>query len=153
MLLADFWKMPLSKKDAEKCLNLLWKYLPLSDSEDQRRAYSGAISSLHAYLTDVLPASQPCVRATYPDGVVEIVLGNHQERAQKVELSLGFKEKLGIVLDCVDVKGEGNDASPIVISLLRPKGAAAKDGRLARGDQILQVNGYWLTKVSLQRAQ
>ena len=145
--------MPLSKRDAEKCLNLLWDYLPLSEAEDERRAYGSAISSLHAYLTDVLPASQPCVRARYPDGVVEILLGDHAECERKVDLYLSEGEKLGLVLDRVDVFGEGDAASPIVISLLKPSGAAAKDGRLSRGDQILQVNGYSLAKVSLQRAQ
>jgi len=145
--------MPLSKKDAEKCLHLLWDYLPLSEAEEERRAYSSAISSLHAFLTDVLPASQPCVRARYPDGVIEILLGDQTEREQKVDLYLNEGDKLGLVLDCVDVFGEGDAASPIVVSLLRPSGVAAKDRRLSRGDQILQVNGYSLAKVSLQRAQ
>lgn len=145
-------EMPLNKKDAEKCLDLLWDYLPLSQAAEQRQAYSNAISSLHAYLTDVLPATQPCVRTRYPDGVVEIFL-DQETSAQKVELVLSTGEKLGLVLDSVNVNGESNAASPIVISLLRPNSAAAKDGRLARGDQVLYVNEHSLAKVSLQRAR
>lgn len=149
-------RMPLSKKDAERCLHLLWDYMPLSVDSVQRQAYERAISSLHAYLTDVLPASLPCVRARSPDGVIEIFL-SQDAHLQEVDLDIDVGEKLGLVLDSVHVNGGSGmgqqAASPIVISLLRPNGAAAKDGRLARGDQVLHINGHSLAQVSLQRAR
>ncbi len=145
--------MPLSRQGADKCLQLLWECRSQTKAPEQLQAYQHAISSLHAYVTDVLPATLPCVRAQAKHGVVEIF--THQDtRSQDIELVLEQGEKLGIVLDSIDVTpGSVSTASPIAVSLLRPNCAAAKDGRIARGDQILYINGHSLSQVSLQRAR
>ena len=79
----------------------------------------------------------------------------HQDtRSQDIEIFLEQGEKLGIELDSIDVTpGSVSTASPIAVSLLRPNGAAAKDGRIARGDQVVYINGHSLSQVSLQRAR
>lgn len=143
--------MPLSKRDAERCLLLLWDYMSLAEAPEERQAYEKAISSLHAYLTDILPASLPC----FKDGVMEI-FPDQDANTQRIVLSVFPEEKLGIGLDSVDVDGWSESAiaiSPIVVSLLIPNSIAAKDGRLARGDQILSINDHSLSQVSLQRAR
>lgn len=147
--------MPLLKRDAERCLNLLWECRALAEAEGNHQVYEKAISSLHAYLTDILPASSPCVRVKAEDGVVEI-FPDQNAQIQTIKIYLDKDEKLGMVLDCIDVNGwseNASAASPIVISMLRPNFAAAKDSRLARGDQIVSINGHSLSKVSLQRAK
>lgn len=145
--------MPLSRLGADKCLQLLWECKSRAEAPEQLQAYQHAISSLHAYLTDVLPATLPCVRAQAKHGVVEIF--THQDTCtQEIEIFLQQGEKLGIELDSIDViPSSVGTASPIVITLLRPNGAAAKDGRIARGDQVLSINNHSLSKVSLQRAR
>lgn len=145
--------MPLSRQDADKCLQLLWECKSQAEASEQLQAYQHAISSLHAYLTDVLPATLPCVRAQAKHGVLEIF--THQDTpSQEIEIVLEQGEKLGIELDSIDVTpGSVITASPIAVSLLRPNGAAAKDGRVARGDQVLSINGHSLSQVSLQRAR
>lgn len=144
--------MSLSRCNVERCLHLLWEYSSQTDVPEQLQAYGQAISGLHAYLTDVLPATLPCVRAKAQHGVVEI-FPDEGARAQEVELYLEDGDKLGIVLDCIDVNGAVSTASPIAIALIRPNSAAAKDNRLARGDQVLCIGGHSLSKVSLQRAR
>ena len=143
------YKMPLFKRDAERCLALLWKYRSLAEVSEHRLAYEKAIASLHAYLTDVLPAALPArvTNGIFRDEDVDI---------RNIELSVGTNEKLGVVLDSIDVNGwseGGNTISSIVISLLRPNSAASRDGRLVRGDQILSINDHSLSQVSLQRAR
>lgn len=148
-------RMPLSKKDADRGLHLLWQCMSHASGPEQRGAYEQAISSLHLYLTDVLPATQSCVRAKAKHGVVEI-FPDQDARIQAIDLRFGEGEKLGIILDSIDVNGWSESlppASPIVISLLRPHSVATKDGRLARGDQIISINGHLLSRVSLQRAR
>lgn len=151
--------MPLSKRDADRCLHLLWDCRSHSQAPKQRQAYGQAIASLHAYLTDVLPATLPCVRAKSlhgGPGVVEI-FPDQDARVQDIDLCVEEGEKLGIVLDSVDVNewcgAVSSNASPIAIALLRPNSVAAKDGRLARGDQVLYINSHSLSQVSLQRAR
>ena len=145
-------KMSLTKRNADRCLHLLWEYRSHSESPEQRQAYEQAISSLHAYLTDVLPATLPCVRATAEHGVIEL-FQDQEARAQDVNLLLDEGEKLGIVLDRIDVNEWSGGGSPIAIALIKPASAAAKENRLARGDQILCINGHVLSQVSLQRAR
>lgn len=55
--------MPLYRRDAERGLKLLWELLPANKDSESRDAYGRAISGLHVYLSDMLPASQPCLRA------------------------------------------------------------------------------------------
>ena len=73
---------------------------------------------------------------------------------QEIDLSICAGEKLGLLLDGVHVNdGSGMTVSNIFINFLRPNGAAAKDGRLVQGDQVLHVNGHPLAQVSLERAR
>ena len=119
----------------------------------EKVAYQKAITSLHAFLTDILPATLPCVRAKAEHGVIEL-FADQDARTQEIDLYLEEGEKVGVVLDRIDVtEWSGGPASPIAIALIRPNSAAAKDNRLARGDQILYVNGHSLSQVSLQRAR
>ena len=55
--------MPLLRQDAERGLSLLWEFLPVAYASECTQGFSQAISGLHLFLTDVLPASQPCIRA------------------------------------------------------------------------------------------
>lgn len=147
--------MSLTKRNADRCLHLLWEYRSHAEAPEQRQAYEQAISSLHAYLTDVLPATLPCVRANAEHGVIEL-FQDEEARAQDVNLLLEEGDKLGVVLDKINVSeqcGGVSTASPIAIALIKPHCVAAKDNRLARGDQVIRINDHPLSQVSLQRAR
>lgn len=149
--------MTLSKRNADRCLHLLWEYRSQAAGAEQKRAYERAISGLHAYLTDVLPATLPCVRAKIPQGVIEL-FPDQDAQTQDINLLLDEGDRLGVELDRIHVNewpnnGLSTTASPIAIAFIRPNSAAAKDNRLARGDQVLSINGHSLSQVSLQRAR
>ena len=154
--------MPFDKQEAERALQLLWEFLGSADSDDleQWNAYREVISGLHVYLTDVLPASLPCLRARGADGLIVEIQQEPNARPQTIKLHCSGGEKLGIVLDKVNLNGTwwsggaANDQiSPIMVSLITPGSAAAKDGRLARGDQLLEIDGHPLSQCSLERAR
>lgn len=150
----------MQKEEAERALQLLWEFMGSADIDDLDRyqaLYRDVISGLHVYLTDILPASLPCLRARGTDGrVVEIPL-EPNARSQSIDLYCNQGEKLGIVLDKVNLNGTwlsaGNQVSPIMVSLINHGSAAAKDGRLARGDQLLEIDGHPLSQCSLERAR
>ena len=64
--------MPLRRGEAERSLSLLWEFAQKTEDPELRSAYGKAISSLHSYLTDVLPACQPALLAHGKNGPVEI---------------------------------------------------------------------------------
>ena len=148
--------MPLQKEDAERALQLFWEFVDASDGDDLQ-AYKEAISGLQVYLTDVLPASLPCLRVKGADGLIVEIQPHHGACSQTVDLYCSDGERLGLVLDKVNLNGRwwgGSDQiSPIMISLITPGSAAAKDGRLARGDQLLEIDGHPLSQCSLERAR
>lgn len=144
--------MPISRSNANRCLQLLWECSSHAEAPEQSLAYKKAISSLHAYLTDILPVTLPCVHAHTQRGELVEIYPDQDARVQVVDLSVDEGEKLGVVLDCTDVNAT-NTASPIVVALLRPHSVAARDGRLSRGDQVVSINGRSLSKVSLERAR
>ena len=149
----------MQKEEAERALQLFWEFLGRAgaDDPDQLNAYKEVISGLHVYLTDILPASLPCLRARGPDGRVVEIQMEPNARPSTVDLYCSHGEKLGIVLDKVNLNGEwlraGNLVSPIMVSLIAPGSAASKDGRLARGDQLLEIDGHPLSQCSLERAR
>ena len=143
--------MPIGRKDAERGLELLWEFRNKTDDPIQRSAYEQAIASLHAFLTDVLPASQPCVRAKVKDGFVELH-PTQEAPVQVVELKCIEGEKIGLCLDRVNGWGV-DEVSSIVIGLVKRGSVAARDSTLKRGDQVLEVNGHSLAQVSLDRAR
>ena len=143
--------MPIGRKDAERGLELLWEFRSKTDDPIQRSAYEQAIASLHAFLTDVLPASQPCVRAKVKDGFVELH-PTQEAPVQVVELKCVEGEKIGLFLDRVNGWGV-DEVSSIVIGLVKRGSVAARDSTLKRGDQVLEVNGHSLAQVSLDRAR
>lgn len=149
--------MPLYKEDAERTLKLLWEFLGSADDHDQQQSYKDVISGLQVYLTDVLPASRPCLRVRGADGQVTEIQQESNARTQTVDLHCSQGEKLGLVLDRVKLNGNvwsGVDQiSPIMVSLVTPGSAAAKDGRLRRGDQLLEIDGQPLAQCSLERAR
>ena len=149
----------MEKEDAERALRLLWEFLGSTDTDDlhQQHTYKEAISGLQAYLTDVLPASLPCLRARGPNGLIVEIQPEPNARPQSVTIHCNQGERLGIVLDKVRLNGRlwsaGDQISPIMVSLITPGSAAAKDGRLARGDQLLEIDGHPLSQCSLERAR
>ena len=143
--------MPIGRKDAERGLELLWEFRNKTNDPIQRSAYEQAIASLHAFLTDVLPASQPCVRAKVKDGFVELH-PTQEAPVQVVELKCIEGEKIGLCLDRVNGWGV-DEVSSIVIGLVKRGSVAARDSTLKRGDQVLEVNGHSLAQVSLDRAR
>ena len=155
--------MPLDRQDAERALQLLWElFLERAENDDldQENAYKEIISGLQVYLTDVLPASLPCLRAKGADGLIIEILQEPNARPQTIDLHCSKGEQLGIVLDRVNVNGRwwsdsagSNQISPIMVTLITPGSAAAKDGRLARGDQLLEIDGHPLSRCSLERAR
>ena len=146
--------MPLGRSEAERSLELLWEFRSKAEDPQQRSAYEQAISSLHAFLTDVLPASQPCIRAKVKNGVVEIP-HKYDTPVEVVKLLCDPSNKLGLSLDSVNALVSGCDlsSSPIVISLVKHGSVASRDGTLRRGDQVLEINGHSLAHVSLERAR
>ena len=153
--------MPLDREDAERALQLLWElFLNRAENDDlgQENAYKELISGLQVYLTDVLPASLPCLRVKGADGLIVEIQQEPNARPQTIDLHCSQREQLGIVLDRVNINGgwggaNSNQISPIMVSLITPNSAAAKDGRLARGDQLLEINGHPLSQSSLERAR
>ncbi len=150
--------MPIGRKEAERSLELLWEFMGAAEDPQQRSAYEQAIQSFHVYLTDVLPASQPCVRAKVKDGFVELPR-KEDEPVKLVEINCDEGATLGVSLDSVNVVSPSSDwggsqaLSPIVVSWVKPSSAAAREGTLHRGDQVLQINGQSLAQVSLDRAR
>ena len=147
-------EMPLGRSDADRGLDLLWEFHREAEGEEERAAYAEAISSLHSYLTDLLPASQPLLRARAKEGFVD-VRPPHETPVQSVVLHCDAGERLGLSIDCVSVSKWGNssDVSPYVVSLLKPGSAADREGSLRRGDQLVEVDGRPLAHVSLERAR
>ena len=146
--------MPLGRGDADRGLDLFWEFHREAESEEERAAYSEAIASLHSYLTDLLPASQPSLRARSKEGFVDVT-PRHETPVTSVELYCGRGEKLGVSIDCVSVGKLGNcsDVSPFVVSLVKPGSAADREGSLRRGDQLVEIDGRPLAHVSLERAR
>ena len=147
--------MPLGRSDADRGLDLLWEFHREAQDEAERAAYAEAISSLHSYLTDLLPASQPTLRARAGrDGFVD-VHPRQEAPARSVEIRCREGERLGLFIDYVSVSklGGGGGVSPVVVSLVRPGSAAEREGSLSRGDQLLEVDGRPLAHVSLERAR
>lgn len=71
-----------------------------------------------------------------------------------VDLEVTPHDKLGVVLDSINVDGVfGGAVSPIVVSLVTPGSVAARDGRLGRGDQLLEINSHSLAQATLGRAR
>ena len=143
--------MPIGRKDAERGLELLWEFRSKTDDPIQRSAYEQAIASLHAFLTDVLPASQPCIRTKVKDGFLELH-PTQEAPVQVFELKCVGNEKIGLCLDRVNGWG-ADEVSSIVISLVKPGSVAARDSTLKRGDQVIELNGHSLAQVSLERAR
>ena len=143
--------MPIGRKDAERGLELLWEFRSRTDDPIQRSAYEQAIASLQAFLTDVLPASQPCIRTKVKDRFLELH-PTQEAPVQVFELKCVGNEKIGLCLDRVNGWG-ANEVSSIVISLVKPGSVAARDSTLKRGDQVIELNGHSLAQVSLERAR
>lgn len=145
--------MPLGRKDADRGLDLLWEFHREAEDEGQRAAYAEAIASLHSYLTDLLPASQPALRAKVKGGFVSVHPRN-ESPLRCVHLNCGEGEKLGLHIDSVSVSDcDSGEVSPIVISLVKPGSAADKEGSLRRGDQLVEVDGRPLVHLSLERTR
>ena len=147
--------MPLGRKDADRGLGLLWEFHREAEDDTQRAAYAEAIASLHSYLTDLLPASRPSLRAKVKDGYyVDVdVRARDESPVRTVQLCCGDGEKLGLSIDGVNVGPGRGEVSPVVVSLVRPGSAADKEGSLRRGDQLVEVDGRPLAQVSLERAR
>lgn len=77
---------------------------------------------------------------------------NEDTPVQMVVLKVNPGEKAGIVLDSISVHSS-SDLGPIVVSVVSPGSVAALDGRLGRGDQVLEINGHSLRQASLERAR
>ena len=143
--------MPLGREDADRGLDLLWEFHNEAEDDAQRVAYAEAIASLHSYLTDLLPASRPSLRAKVKDGFVDVHLQD-KNPVQTVQLFLSEGEKLGISIDSISEWGNSG-VSPVVVSLVKPGSAADKEGSLRRGDQLVEIDGRPLSHVSLERAR
>lgn len=142
--------MPIGRAQAERCLKLLWEFRSRAEDAEQRSSYENAISILHAYLTDILPAVWPHLVAKTKRGLVEIVQKDDAP-TRHVELRCDAGQTLGVRLDCLrEYVGDG--VSPILVSYVRPGSAAAKEGMLRRGDQVLAINEHSLVNASLSRA-
>ena len=86
-------------------------------------------------------------------GIIEI-RPREDTPVQIVDLEVAPGDKVGIVLDSINVdRMSSGGVSPIVISLVGAGSVAARDGRLGRGDQILEINGHSLKLASLERAR
>lgn len=145
--------MPLGRKDADRGLDLLWEFHDKAENDEQRAAYADAISSIHSYLTDLLPATQPSLRAKVKKGYLEI-RPRLEAPLRTVQLHWGEGERMGLSIDSVSVS-EWNSCkvSPVVVSLVTPGSAADKEGSLQRGDQLVEIDGRPLAQVSLERAR
>lgn len=140
----------------------MWEFAQKTEDPELRSAYAKAISSLHSYLTDVLPACQPSLLARGKNGPVEIH-PKDDVPIRVVELHGDKEEKFGLALDNVSARSTSssgpttsdgsNGISPIVISQVKSGSIAAKSGSLNRGDQLLEINGHSLAHVSLERAR
>ena len=58
----------------------------------------------------------------------------------------------GLGFSIVGGRGSPHGDLPIYVKTIFDKGAACKDGRLKRGDQLLAVNGYSLENVTHEEA-
>lgn len=89
----------------------------------------------------------------YQGGVIE-VHPREDAPVRLVDLEVSPGDKLGIVLDSINVDGVNESSvSPIVVSLVTSGSVAARDRRLGRGDQLLEINGHSLAQATLGRAR
>lgn len=145
--------MPLGRKDADRGLDLLWEFHDKAEDDEQRAAYADAIASIHSYLTDLLPATQPSLRAKVKRGYLEI-WPRTEAPLRTVQLHCGDGERLGLSIDSVSVSEWSScKVSPVVVSLVKPGSVADKEGSLQRGDQLVEIDGRPLAQVSLERAR
>ena len=148
-------EMPLGRKDADRGLGLLREFYEEIKNEDEQAlsVYEEAIASLDAYLTNLLPASQPSLQAKVKGGLQEI--HPHCEAPIRVvNLHCKLGEKLGVSIESVSLNEWGSsEVSPFFISSVKPGSAAEKEGTLRRGDQVMEVNRCPMAQVSQERAR
>ena len=150
--------MPLKKGDAERMLRLLWEFRGIADENEERSgdnaAFRQAISMLHAYLTDVLPATQRRVKILLDHKALEVTIAPQLD-LQWVEMDCKAKNReLGIHLQSLDglVRAQDNFC-PVYISRMDRASVADREGVLKRGDIVVEVNQRSLMHGSLDRAR
>ena len=149
--------MALKKGDAERMLRLLWEFRSIADEKEERSgdnaAFRKAISMLHAYLTDVLPATQRKVKIHLEEKAVEVTIAPQLD-LQWVEMDCKANRDLGIHLQSLDglVRSRDNFC-PVYISRMDRASVAEREGVLKRGDIVVEVNQRSLMHVSLDRAR
>ena len=149
--------MPLKKTDAERMLRLLWEFRSIADENEEWSgdcaAFRKAISMLHAYLTDVLPATQRQVKIHLAQRTIEVTIAPQLD-LQWVEMDCKANRELGIQLQSLDglVRAQDNFC-PVYISGMERASVAEREGVLKRGDIVVEVNQRSLMHVSLDQAR
>lgn len=149
--------MPLKKRDAERLLGLLWDFRSTADEDEEcssdNAVFGKAISMLHAYLTDVLPATQRKVKITLAQETIEVTIAPQLD-VQLVEMACKANRELGIHLQSLDgLAGAQDSFCHVFISRLDRGSVAEREGVLKRGDIVVEVNKRSLMHVSLDRAR
>ena len=132
--------MALNQNDLHRSIQLLSDFCRATEDAAQRRAYTQAISILHTYLKDILPAYQSV------HGGVAASAGEHVVEIDCSGVSGG---QGGVSLNTLTTA----QYSPIVISALKPSLSAVKNRSLRRGDQVIAINNHSLAKASIERAR
>ena len=153
--------MPLKKEDAERVLELLWEFGAAATAGDEKdeveevkkdgEAFLQAISMLQAYLTDILPTTQPSLRVAVGNSAVNIPLTS-QAKPRLVKITCRGQQKLGVEIQRVEESTVAGNFHPFFISRIED-GSVAISTRLRVGDIVLEINDRPLTDVTLDRAR
>ena len=149
--------MPLEKREAIKALNVLWQlrdklneevtdedtYLAIEKEDD---TLVKAISILHCYITDIIPAISLKLQAETdvqfnisPEAFVQTIEINCKTTRDPGLSLVGNTSKNGKVYYCISHVEKGT--------------VLDKTGIFKRGDIIIDINNRPLSRVSLDKAQ
>ena len=99
------------------------------------RAFLQAISMLQAYLTDILPTTQPSLRVAVGNSAVNIPLTS-QAKPRLVKITCRGQQKLGVEIQRVEESTVAGNFHPFFISRIEDGSVAST--RLRVGDIVLE---------------
>ena len=157
--------MPLSSKDAERLLDILWdaKIKNLQKKEEkgeeygiqsgQEKALSNAISMLHCFVTDIAPTYNPANLLHNSAGYyAALQVLNGEADVQDVEILCSTTRDPGMHFECFTAPDGWIGTNRVVYVSHIEKGTVADRAEIFRiGDVVLTINGHSLTRVSLEK--
>lgn len=153
--------MPLRRQDAERSLLLLREFQSTARGEEQTLAVSRAIEMLESYLQHLLPAAEGrSYRLQKLRSARETALLGETTEIRVVEFkNLSNDLPFGVHLGDGPVPAAkrprllSKPLGTVYITYIDPGSLAERDERLRVGEQLVAINGRYLSKVTPERAR